>query len=241
MTKLFNKEELERLAGFGLEAFGNQKRLPMDLEFEAPCGIKFCDLQQEVKIGAFSYVVSGYLCGVQIGRYCSFGENVQIGRQSHPVDWLSTSPFLYLKSKDVLSYIDFQETVAINAVQSLPIAPTRLKKIEIGNDVWIGQNALVLPGVKIGNGAIIAAGSVVSKDVMPYSVVGGNPAKFIKFRVLLSLIPKLEQLQWWNYSPEVLNQFPVWSPRDFISKFKSAKLSLPVYETETKKLSNLFS
>lgn len=241
MYKLFNQEELKKLANLGLEIFGDQKHLPLDLEFENPSGIKFCDIQQEVKIGAFSYIVSGYLCGVDIGRYCSFGENVQIGRQSHPIDWLSTSPFLYLKSNDILSYVDFNDDIGIKEVQSFPFAPTRLKKIEIGNDVWIGHGAIILPGVKIGNGAIIAAGAVVSKNVMPYSVVGGNPAKFIKFRLPISLIQKLEESEWWNYNPEILNRYPIWSPKDFTDKFISEKNSLPIYNIEFKKLSDLFT
>ncbi|MUJ38568.1 Vat family streptogramin A O-acetyltransferase [Aliivibrio fischeri] len=73
---------------------------------------------------------------------------------------------------------------------------------EIGNDVWIGYDATIMPGVKIGHGAIIASKSVVTKDVAPYSVCGGNPAVHIKQRFEQSVIDELLRLEWWNWSPE---------------------------------------
>ena len=73
---------------------------------------------------------------------------------------------------------------------------------EIGNDVWIGYEALVMPGVKIGNGAVIASKSVVTADVPAYSVVGGNPAKVIKYRFEESIIEALQSVAWWNWSAE---------------------------------------
>ena len=74
----------------------------------------------------------------------------------------------------------------------------------IGNDVWIGRESIIMPGVKIGDGAIIAAYSVVTKDVEPYSVVGGNPARFIKKRFNDELIELLLEFKWWDLSPEKL-------------------------------------
>ena len=74
----------------------------------------------------------------------------------------------------------------------------------IGNDVWIGRESIIMPGVKIGDGAIIAAYSVVTKDVEPYSLVGGNPAKFIKKRFDNELIEMLLQVKWWDYEPKDL-------------------------------------
>ena len=79
--------------------------------------------------------------------------------------------------------------------------------IVVGNDVWIGRESIIMPGVRIGDGAIIAAYSVVTRDVTPYSVVGGNPAKFIKKRFDDELIDILLELRWWDFAPEKLVEF----------------------------------
>ena len=80
--------------------------------------------------------------------------------------------------------------------------------INVGNDVWIGNNVIVMPGVTIGNGAVIGAGAVVTKDVPPYAIVGGNPAKVIKYRFTEKQIEKLLEIKWWNW--------PVWKVYDNI-------------------------
>lgn len=139
-------------------------------------------------IEAYSYV--GKNCLVQnthIGKFCSIANDVLIGMGNHPSENFSTSPIFYrinnaLKIKLVNANSDFQE----------------YHPIDIGNDVWIGTRAMVLDGVTIGNGAIIAANSVVTKDVPPYSIVGGVPAKIIRYRFLGAKIEKLQKLQWWH-------------------------------------------
>nr|WP_246566018.1 CatB-related O-acetyltransferase [Tissierella simiarum] len=86
------------------------------------------------------------------------------------------------------------------------------KKLEIkdlciiGNDVWIGSNAVILRGVKVGNGAVIGAGAIVTKDVEPYSIVVGNPARVIKKRFSEQIIESLEKIQWWNWSKEIIRK-----------------------------------
>ncbi|WP_422409245.1 MULTISPECIES: CatB-related O-acetyltransferase [unclassified Endozoicomonas] len=206
MFKILNKKEVDKINSHGLEIFGANRRIPLDLEFERPCGLKGCNIDQKVKIGAFSYVVSGYLFGVEIGRYCSFGENVQIGRQDHPIDWMSTSPFFYMAGKNILSSVDSTDR-AFDIVPKLPKAPTKLKTTKIGNDVWIGHGAFIKPGITINTGAIIAAGSVVTKNVEPYSIMAGNPAKHIRYRVKKELIPLLLKSKWWELSPSDLRNF----------------------------------
>ena len=76
--------------------------------------------------------------------------------------------------------------------------------IEIGNDVWVGASAIIMRGVKIGNGAIVAAGAVVTRDVLPYEIVGGIPAKHIKFKFPKKMMSKLEELKWWEYGPSIM-------------------------------------
>lgn len=104
-----------------------------------------------------------------IGAFCSINSRASLGTLgNHPKDFVSTHNYLYRVSK---GFIDREREDVWSAYN---------KKILIGNDVWIGQDAIILPGVTIGNGAIIAAGAIVTKDVEPYSVVGGVPAKEIK-------------------------------------------------------------
>ncbi len=143
-------------------------------------------------IGRYSYITRNCLVqSAEIGAFCSISEGCFIGMQSHPAEFVSTSPvFLdggnYLKKNFAsLKYQDTYKTV-------------------IGNDVWIGANVLVKGGVHIGDGAIIAAGAVVTHDVPPYAIVGGVPAKLIRYRFSEDIIKKISDSKWWEYSEERL-------------------------------------
>ena len=179
MNILINANNRADLLDNGFEVLGGERFLNRNLEFQAPCSIKFTSVDNVSKFGAFSYFVSGFICGAEIGRYCSFGENVQIGRQNHPTRWLSTSPFTYMTSVQVTNAKCSQELLVQEKNKHVKSQPTNLKKTKIGNDVWIGQSAIVNAGVVIGDGAIIAAGSVVTKDVPANTIVYGNPAKIM--------------------------------------------------------------
>lgn len=124
-----------------------------------------------------------------IGNYCSIAKGVTWIPGNHPLDDVSTHPFFHIEG---FGYFKKEK----NTQQSL-------QKRTIGNDVWIGQNTLILPKVNIiGNGAIIGAGSVVTHDVEPYSIVAGNPAKLIKYRFSKEEIEQLEKSEWWELQPE---------------------------------------
>lgn len=163
--------------------------------FERPVRItKRVRISRNVSIGRFTYIVSGRIYDdVKIGRFCSIAENVIIGGGNHPNNWLSTSTFCYsdmFKVKNnFIPYTDNAITI-------------------IGNDVWIGAGAFIRKGIKIGNGAIIGAGAVIVKDVPPYAIVGGNPAKIIKYRFDESTIQKLLESKWWELPPEKLKNLP---------------------------------
>lgn len=126
--------------------------------------------------------------GVTIGRYCSISQGIAIMDANHPMSSKSTHPFFYEPS---LSYVDK------SYIQAIPTL--------IGNDVWLGKGCIITPSVKnIGNGAVIAAGAVVTKDVPSYAIVAGNPAKIIRYRFSQEIIDQLEREQWWKRDIEDL-------------------------------------
>jgi acetyltransferase-like isoleucine patch superfamily enzyme len=138
--------------------------------------------------GAFSYIAPGVsLFNTRVGRYSSIGDNVSI-LSAHPVDRISTSPYLYQNL--------FPEPfVNNNQVHFVNVADT-----VIGNDVWIGSGVKIKSGVTIGDGSIIGAGSVVTKDIAPFSIVGGVPAKLIRMRFDRNVIEKILMMRWWDFN-----------------------------------------
>lgn len=171
---------------------------------EPPCSIKWMQIENGLRLGAFSYAVSGYFSEVMIGRYTSIGEHVQVGRSNHAMTWVSTSPFFYLQQKmfDVghgfdaaMEYHDYLATPRPHA------EATAFRPITIGNDVWIGHGAFILPGVTIGDGAVVGAMSVVTRDVPPYAIVAGNPARVRKMRFMPEMVEQLLALAWWRFAP----------------------------------------
>lgn len=149
------------------------------------------DLRANVKIGDKSYVNRGTLIASgEIGKYCSVGYNCQIGIFEHPTNLISTSPYIY-RHRNISNEV--KPNWSMDDINNPPI---------IGNDVWIGSNAIVMQGVCIGDGAIIAAGAVVTKNVEPYSIVGGIPARIIKKRFEDEVIKLLLEFEWWNKSDE---------------------------------------
>lgn len=147
------------------------------------------------------------IVNAQIGRYCSIAKNVSIGPGIHKVDGVSTHPAFFLKNTPLLK--TFTEKDLFN--------PT--KKIVIGNDVWIGESVIIIDGVTIGTGSIIAAGAVVTKDVEPYSIVGGVPAKLIRYRFEKDLIEKLLKSKWWELNEDKFRENI--STYNLVTKFES--------------------
>jgi len=132
----------------------------------------------------------------KIGRYTSIGARVIIIRGKHPLSYVSTHPAFYSLKKQVgFTYVTEQKFEEFEVPKYDDVYAT-----SIGNDVWIGSDVKLLEGVNVGNGAVIAAGAVVCKDIEPYSVYGGVPAKLIKYRFSQSVIDKLQSLEWWNKS-----------------------------------------
>ena len=159
-----------------------------------------------IEVGAFSYY-SGYYhkhsfieCvhylldkkgtdKLIIGNYCSIGSGATFmmgGNQGHRADWVSTFPF------------NFQANIFEHASNAYLKAGDTI----LGHDVWVGSEAMIMAGITIGDGAIIGSRAVVTKDVPPYAIVGGNPAKILKYRFDEEKIQILLDLQWWHWSEE---------------------------------------
>lgn len=148
-----------------------------------------------VVLDDYSYIArNSNATNVQIGKFCSIGPNFCCGLGLHPTNGISTAPMFYSKAKQngltLVNDVVYEEQ----------------KQTTIGNDVFIGANVTIIDGVTIGDGAVIGAGAVVVKDIPPYAVAGGVPAKVIKYRFDQDIIEKLLKLKWWDWSDEDLQK-----------------------------------
>lgn len=125
-----------------------------------------------------------------IGSFCAISWDTTINAVSHPVDGLTISAFPYVPR--VGNFVKEPEQ--------------RIARVKIGNDVWVGTHVVIMPGIRIGNGAIIGAGSIVTKDVPDYAIVAGVPAKIIKYRFNKNFIDKLLKLNWWDLEDDMIKE-----------------------------------
>lgn len=152
-------------------------------------------------LGRGSYIGSNaQIVRAKIGRYCSIANNVVIASGSHPMSYVSQHPMFYsIGKQNGYTYIDkqcFEERVYLDKENRFDVI--------IGNDVWIGNRAIILGNIEIGDGAVIGAGAIVTKNVPPYAVVVGVPARILKYRFNNEIIKELLNDKWWNKSEEWL-------------------------------------
>lgn len=135
-----------------------------------------------------------------IGNFVSIAKNVHLGYGQHPIDLISTSPRIYRKNKKYYS-------------PDIALAP-----IHIAHDVWIGADVVVMNGVSIGTGSVIGTRSVVTRDIPPYAIAVGVPARVIKYRFNDDIINRLLMSKWWEYPAEIIESLPYENPEEFINE-----------------------
>lgn len=189
--------------------------LPNKLRIEPYCRLAVCDSLYSV--GSFSYCMSSLPASVSIGRYCSVATGVRVLGPRHPYERISTSLFTYdRKFFEIHSDLNESDDFA-----PIPYKGTGKYGIKIGNDVWIGEGVTIAGSLTIGDGAVIAGNSHVVKDVPPYSIVGGNPARVIRMRFDSDeLIAELQDLQWWKYKFYDFGGFNTEEPAEFVKQLR---------------------
>lgn len=176
------------------------------------------ELHKNVEIGKYTFINYDTVVykNVKIGRYCSIGRNCEIGLSSHPVEFLSTHLF-QIKDNNLFSNAHgYEELNKIDWIEH--------KNVIIGNDVWIGSKVSIMNGINIGNGAIIGTGSIVTRDVEPYTIIIGAPAKIIRKRFTDIIIKELEYLKWWELNFEDLGDINFSNVEETIKILKHRKV-----------------
>ncbi|MBB1609052.1 MULTISPECIES: CatB-related O-acetyltransferase [unclassified Pseudomonas] len=200
----------------GVSQLGRNKRLIV----EAPARIGEADFKlrdQELHIGAFAVLRKTLFHRVShIGRYVTTGQDsrVGLGARAHPLDWLSTNSVQYEPG-----FFDRFDAPRLR-YESVGDSDTW-----IGNDVFIGEGAAVLSGVKVHDGAVVAAMSVVTRDVPPYAIVAGSPAKIVRYRFAPDICERLQASRWWDLAPQQVAALPMNRIEDALERIEALRAS----------------
>ncbi len=215
----------------GLEALGiTGARYLARVHFERPVVLSSAVIGKPVFFGANSYMNDGgcLRSGVFVGRYCSIGRRVTLGAGSHSMLGLSTSPAARKGTANPYTR---------DQIRALGGRTRKPPHTVLNSDVWVGDGAVITPGVTVGVGAVIGANSVVTKDVPPYAVVGGVPARIIKYRFPEEIILRLLATEWWEHPAERMETLPTGNVFEFLAEAEDAGLgqlkSFATYQVET--------
>lgn len=177
-------------------------------------------------IGAFSYTHSAVQPGMKIGRYCAISWGLVVTGPRHPYEWATINNISYDRNAaNIAAYLEDKP----NAITFRDGRQFEKEMPQIGHDVWIGQNVTLNRGVRIGHGAVVAAYSVVTRDVPPFAIVGGNPAQVIKYRFPERTRFDLLELQWWRYEPADFMDLDITQVDHFIESLRSRARNLQPY------------
>ncbi len=171
----------------------------------------------ETVMGDYSYMMQDCeVWAAEIGKFVNIASHVRINAANHPV-WRATQHHFTYRAGDYFEDAGHEQAF---------FDWRREKRIVIGHDVWIGHGATLLPGVTVGNGAVIGAGAVVSRDVAPYTIVGGVPARLIRARFEAATAARMDQLAWWDWDHarlrRALDDFRALSAEDFIARYATS-------------------
>ena len=190
-------------------------------KFGIYCEVGARTMLLDVEMGDYSYVVNdSQMTYTTVGKFCSIAAMTRINPGNHPMQRATQAHFTYRASAYFAGEADDAEFFAWR----------KSHRVHIGHDVWIGHGAIVLPGRRVGTGAVIAGGAVVTKDVAPYTVVGGNPARPIRRRFSEGIAERLVRLTWWDWDHErlrmALPDFRKLTVEEFLDKYEAQLSSL---------------
>jgi acetyltransferase-like isoleucine patch superfamily enzyme len=212
-NRIFRKSREERMAEWKKNCFVGDFDPGTEMTtYERAMSGMYCSIGKHSYIGEPIFISTR---DTKIGKYCSIGYYVCLGPSQHNIRLFSTHPFVY--------GIEIPGDEAIGVPPEFCMKQENVQPVEIGNDVWIGHAAIIMDGLKVGDGAVIGAGAVVTKDVEPYAVVAGVPAKIIKYRFDKDIIDNLMQIKWWNYPETTIARLPFDNIRECIKILKNIK------------------
>jgi acetyltransferase-like isoleucine patch superfamily enzyme len=184
LNKIKYKDYIKKNIVIGRNVDIQNSNLKQNSRFAYHCSVRNSEVGKYSSIGRYTKV--NY---AKVGKFCSISWDVTIGAINHPYDKISTHAFPYVPRIGFVNERNQEH-----------------KRVTIGNDVWIGCNSVIMPGIQIGDGAIIGAGAVVTKDIPDYAIAVGVPAEVKKYRFEKDLINRLISIQWWNFSDKTIQK-----------------------------------
>jgi acetyltransferase-like isoleucine patch superfamily enzyme len=163
---------------------------------------RYAQLGPDVTVGKYSGMNEHtYIARATMGSFCAIGARTAVNPFNHPTDWLSIHEFQYHPNS--YDWVDEYKSMG-----RLARTPDMFKSVTIGNDVWMGHNVNIMSGINVGDGSIIAAGAVVTKDVPPYAIVAGVPATVKRYRFEEKIVERLLRARWWDLELSQLSGLP---------------------------------